>query len=191
MAGVRGASDATAGAVAGRLTGAEPAPAAGFARRMTCFVYEGVLLFGVLMTAGLLYAAATGQRNAMVGRHGLQAFLFFVLGVYFSWFWTRGGQTLAMKTWRIRLVCADGAPLSMARAWARYVLCWLWFAPALVWLWLEGASGVGPSIATLVAGVLVYAALARLNRERQFWHDVVCHTRLIDIRPRPTAPPHE
>ena len=160
---------------------------AGLARRMSCFVYEGVLLFGVLMAAGLLYATITGQRNAMVGRHGLQLFLFVVLGAYFSWFWTRGGQTLAMKTWRIRLVRTDGAGVSMQRAWLRYLLSWLWFAPALVWLWLEGAHGVAPSLATLASGVIVYAALARLLPGRQFWHDIVCDTRLVDVRPAPAA----
>lgn len=157
-------------------------PAASLTRRMSCFVYEGVLLFGVVMAAGLLYGTVTGQRNAMVGRHGLQAFLFIVIGVYFSWFWTRSGQTLAMKTWRIRLVRADGTPLSMSQAWLRYLLCWLWFAPALLWLWLQGAGSLGPDLATLSAGVLIYAALARLLPGRQFWHDVVCGTRLVDVR---------
>ncbi len=162
--------------------GGEPLPAASLARRLSCFVYEGVLLFGVLMAAGLVYGIATGQRDAMAGRHGLQAFLFVVLGVYFSWFWTHGGQTLAMKTWRIRLVGADGEALSQLRAWLRYVLAWLWFAPALLWLWLEGAASLAPMLATLTAGVVVYAALARALPGRQFWHDVVCGTRLVDVR---------
>ncbi len=168
----------------------DPLPTASLVRRMSCFVYEGVLLFGVLMAAGLLYATLTEQRNAMVGRHGLQAFLFVVLGSYFSWFWTRGGQTLAMKTWRIRLVRADGAPLSMPRAWLRYLLCWLWFAPALLWLWLQGASSLAPDLATLAAGVLIYAALARMLPGRQFWHDVVCGTRLVDVRSAQAASAH-
>lgn len=162
--------------------------AASLTRRMSCFVYEGVLLFGVLMAAGLLYGTVTGQRNAMVGRHGLQAFLFVVLGLYFSWFWTHGGQTLAMKTWRIRLLRADGTPLSMPRAWLRYLLCWLWFAPALLWLWLEGAKSLAPDLATLAAGVLVYAALARVLPGRQFWHDIACGTRLVDVRAARAAP---
>lgn len=167
-----------------------PQRLAGLGRRMSCLVYEGVLLFGVLMAAGLLYATATGQRDAMVGRHGLQAFLFFVLGLYFSWCWTHGGQTLAMKTWRIRLERADGTRLSMRRAWLRYLLGWLWFAPALLWLWLEGGAGVAPSLATLAAGVIIYAALAWVLPGRQFWHDVACGTRLVDVRPERGAPTH-
>lgn len=171
-------------------TAAAPLRMAGIARRMICFVYEGVLLFGVLMAAGLLFATVTGQRNAMVGRHALQAFLFLVLGAYFTWFWTRGGQTLPMKAWRIRLLRADGAAVSMPRAWVRYLLGWLWFTPALVWLWLEGGASLAPILTTLGFGVLAYAVLARFNPERQFWHDVACGTRLVDTRPASSTPTH-
>jgi hypothetical protein len=34
-----------------------------------------------------------------------------------------------------------------------------------------------------VTGVLAYAALSRLSPEGQFWHDMVCGTRLVDVRP--------
>jgi uncharacterized RDD family membrane protein YckC len=158
-------------------------PTAGLPRRMACLLYEGLLLFGVLMAAGLLYAGLTEQRNAMLGRHGLQAFLFIVIGVYFAWFWSRGGQTVAMKTWRIRLVRADGAPLSQTRAAARYLLSWLWFGPALLSLWLGHAASAAPIVAALSAGAVGYAALVGLDPDRQFWHDTVCGTRLVDWQP--------
>ena len=170
-------------AAASDVLPAERLPASGMARRMACFVYEGVLLFGVLMTAGLLYAGLTDQRNAILGRHGLQAFLFVVLGVYFTWFWSHGGQTVAMKAWRIRLVCADGAPVSPYRALARYLLGWLWFVPALLSLWLGGAASSGPIFAALGFGIVAYAALAWLHPDRQFWHDVACGTRLVTWQP--------
>ncbi len=153
------------------------------ARRMACFVYEGVLLIGVLMAAGLLYAGLTGQRHALLGRHGLQAFLFVVLAVYFSWFWSHGGQTVAMKTWRIRLLRTEGAPVSLGRAVARYVLSWLWFAPGLLLLWIGGAAHLGPMVAVVGFGIAGYAALTRLNPDRQFWHDTVCGTRLVVWHP--------
>ncbi len=82
------------------------------------------------------------------------------------------------------------APLSMPRAWLRYLLCWLWFAPALLWLWLQGASSLAPDLATLTAGVLIYAALARMLPGRQFWHDVVCGTRLVDVSSAQAASTH-
>jgi uncharacterized RDD family membrane protein YckC len=151
-------------------------------RRLACFVYEGVLLFGVLMIAGLLYAGIAGQRHAMFGRHGLQAVLFVVLGLYFGWFWSHGGQTVAMKTWRVRLVRADGAAVSMARALTRYATAWIWFAPALLTLWLGDATASGPVLAVLGVGIFAYAALTSLQPDRQFWHDAVCGTRLVDCR---------
>lgn len=152
-------------------------------RRMAAFTYEGVLLFGVLMVAGYLYASLTQQRHALLGQWGLRGFLFIVLGIYFVWFWTHGGQTVAMKTWYIRLVTADGCPVGQGRAIARYLLSWIWFLPALASIGLSGLQGGGPLSAALLAGVAGYAALALLNPQRQYWHDVVCGTRLIDTRP--------
>jgi uncharacterized RDD family membrane protein YckC len=167
------------------VSGAAVAPA--LARRLASFVYEGVLLFGVVMAAGFIYAIVTGQRHALVGTAGLQAWLFLVLGAYFIVFWTRSGQTLAMQTWHIRLVARDGRLLSLRRALCRYLLAWMWFLPALLVLRLAGLTAPAPVFATLGAGVLAYAGLARLHPSRQYWHDAVCGTCLIDSRTS-TAP---
>lgn len=151
-------------------------------RRLACFVYEGVLLFGVVAAAGLAYALATDQRHAMVGTLGLRAWLFVVIGAYFVWFWSRYGQTLAMRTWHIRVVARAGAPLNLGRALARYLLSWIWFLPALITLKLTGLTSAGPVAAIVAAGVLGFAALTWLHPSRQYWHDIVCGTRLIDTR---------
>ncbi len=155
----------------------------GLARRLAAFVYEGVLLFGVVMIAGLVYSGLTQQRHALHGRAGLMAFLFVVLGIYFAWFWSRAGQTVAMKAWHIRLVAADGALVSQTRALLRYTLAWLWFLPAMAAVYSAGLRGKGEIAAALLVGVLAYAALAWLRPDRQFWHDVVCGTRLVDSKP--------
>jgi uncharacterized RDD family membrane protein YckC len=152
-------------------------------RRLACFVYEGVLLFGVVMVAGYLYSSLTQQRHALVGMHGLQAFLFVVLGVYFVWFWSTGGQTVAMKAWRIRLVGRDMQPVSQARALARYLLSWLWFLPALAGAHFGGLIGGGVISGALALGVCAYAALVLLLPQRQYLHDVLCGTRLLDWHP--------
>lgn len=156
-------------------------------RRLAAFLYEGVLLFGVLMIAGYLYSSLTQQRHALHGKAGLQAFLFVVLGIYFTWFWSHGGQTVAMKAWHVRLVDAAGRPVTQARALARYVLSWLWFLPALLAIWLADLHGGGVIFGMLLAGVLGFACLSFLRADRQFWHDAVCGTRLVTWRPaRPT-----
>jgi uncharacterized RDD family membrane protein YckC len=164
-------------------TGAPATP--GLARRLACLLYEGVLLFGVVMVAGLLYGIVTQQRHALSGAIGLRIFLFLVLGAYFVWFWSRGGQTLAMQTWHIRLVTREGAPVSPLRALARYLLAWLWFLPALLALSAAGLKGPLPAFTAILAGVLAYAALVRLHPDRQYWHDAACGTRLVDAPPPP------
>jgi len=153
-------------------------------RRLACFTYEGVLLFGVLMISGYLFSSLTQQRDAMVGRHGLQAFLFVILGIYFVWFWSLGGQSVAMKAWRIRLVDRGGQPVSERRALARYLLAWLWFLPALAILFAWGVHDGGAIFAVLIAGVFGYALTSRLHPSRQFPHDVLCGTRLVSSPPR-------
>jgi len=156
-------------------------------RRLACFVYEGVLLFGVVTVAGLVYTLATQQRHALVGLHGMQAFQFVVLGVYFVWFWSRSGQTLAMQTWHIRLLTRDGQPVSRGRALCRYLLSWLWFLPALATVHFSGLKGTAPFLTAVVTGVLAYAALSRLHPQRQYWHDAVCGTQLVTWLPRPRS----
>ena len=152
--------------------------APGLGRRMACWLYEGVLLFAVVFIAAWLFSTLGQMRNGMDARRGLlQAFLFVVFGIYFAWFWSRG-QTLAMKTWHIRLVDCLGQPVSQGRALARYVLAWLWFLPPL--------AVVGPlhlpagQLTVLGLGwVAVWAVLSRFHPQRQFWHDALAGTRLV------------
>ncbi|MSQ76270.1 MAG: RDD family protein [Rhodoferax sp.] len=146
-------------------------------RRMACWAYEGMLLFGVLFIAGYLFGTLTQTRNAMDNRHGLQAFLFLVFGIYFVWLWSKG-QTLAMKTWNIRLVDVQGRPVSQARALLRYLLSWIWLLPSLSLVSLFGLPAAG--LIVLVLGwVAIYATLSRFHPQRQFWHDALAGTRLI------------
>lgn len=156
-----------------------PRPAS-LRRRMAAFVYEGVLLFGVVVMAGYLYSTLTQQRHALQGRLGLQWFLFLVLGIYFVWFWTHGGQTVAMKAWRIRLQRSDQQPLTQWQALCRYVLSWMWFMPALSLAYgLHDVHGASISV-LIVGGVVIYAVLSQLLPGRQFLHDYLCKTQLIE-----------
>ena len=146
-------------------------------RRMACWLYEGVLLFGVVFISAYLFGTLSQTRHALDNRHALQGFLFVVFAIYFVWLWSKG-QTLAMKTWHIRIVDRQGRPLSQARALLRYVLSWLWFVPAL------GAMAPfklsAPEATAIVLGwVAIWAFLSRYHPQRQFWHDAVAGTRLI------------
>jgi uncharacterized RDD family membrane protein YckC len=146
---------------------------------MACWLYEGTLLFAVVFVAGWLFSTLGQMRDAMDARRALlQAFLFVVFGIYFSWFWAKG-QTLAMKTWHIRVVDAHGRALSQPRAALRYLLSWLWFLPPL----LAGAlRGLRPAEVAWMLGawIAVWAVASRFHPERQFWHDAWAGTRLVD-----------
>ena len=155
--------------------------APGLMRRMACWMYEGMLMFGVVFIAGYLFGTLSQTRHALDNRHPLQAFLFVVFGIYFTWFWARG-QTLAMKTWNIRLVDRRGRPVTQTRAFVRYLLSWLWFLPHLAALAPFGMTG-GESVVIILGWVAVWAVLSRFHPEQQFWHDALAGTRLV------TSPP--
>jgi uncharacterized RDD family membrane protein YckC len=149
-------------------------------RRLAALLYEGVLLFGVVFFAGLAFALATGQRNGLVHHNLLAAWVALVVGAYFVWFWTHGGQTLPMKTWRLRLEAADGRPPSAGRALARYLLGWLWFLPPLALHPLFGLT-VPETLAAAAAWFVLWAAAARLHPARQFPHDRLAGTRIVAL----------
>ena len=118
------------------------------------------------------------MRDAMEARRPLlQAFLFVVLGIYFTWFWSRG-QTLAMKTWSIRVVGLDGRPIRQPRALLRYLCSWLWFLPPLAMLAPFQVTGTLAAVVVL-GWVAAWALLSRFHPQRQFWHDELAGTRLV------------
>lgn len=157
--------------------------AAPLRRRMAAFIYEGVLLFGVLMLVGMVFGVAAQQRHALQDRAGLQAVVFLSLSLYFIWFWIKGGQTLAMKTWHVRLVRADGLPVTLFQAALRFIMSWLWFWPSLLLSWLAGWHQSREILGLMLVWIVIYAALSWLLPRRQFLHDVICRTRVIDTRP--------
>lgn len=162
------------------------------ARRMACLLYEAMLSFGLALIPGILGAlffAQTGQRHPLQSETALRLYALVLYGIYFIWFWSRRGQTLAMQTWRIRLVTTAGAPLSQRRALARYLACCVaWFAPptalAAVLHWPPSTS-----MAALAVWFCVYPLLALLAPQRQFWHDRLCGTRLVDAGSAPALRP--
>ena len=134
-----------------------PLRAASLARRLASGIYELLILVALIFIATLPFSYLFGDATAGWKRHLLQGWVVFVTASYFTWFWTRGGQTLPMKTWRFKVVRFDGAPLSRARALHRYVLAVLGFlALGLGFLW------------------------AFVDRDRQFLHDRLAGTALVD-----------
>jgi uncharacterized RDD family membrane protein YckC len=161
---------------------ADPLMAPSLRRRMACWVYEGMLLFAVAFVATWLFSTLGQMRSGIDPRRLLLiGFLFVIFGIYFGWFWAKG-QTLAMKTWNIRVVDRAGRPLSQGRALLRYLCSWLWFLPPLAVL--APFKPTGGETAVLVLGwVTVWALLSRFHPQRQFWHDALAGTRLVPSPP--------
>lgn len=150
-------------------------------RRMACWLYEGLLLFGVVFISGYLFSTLTQTRHALDNRHGLQAFLFLVFAIYFTWFGHKG-QTLAMKTWNIRLVDVNGKALTQQRALLRYIVSWVWFLPPLAVLAPLQLSGAEMMV-WCMGWILMWAIASRFQAHGQFWHDVWAGTRLVHSEP--------
>ena len=138
-------------------------------------------MFGVVFISGYLFSTLSQTRHALDNRHALQGFLFVVFGIYFVWFWAKG-QTLAMKTWHIRVVGRDGLAISQKKALLRYALSWLWFLPPLVAIAPFQLSGPETSV-ILLGWIAVWALLSRFHPQKQFLHDALAKTYLITSEP--------
>ena len=135
-------------------------PSAGVARRLASALYEALVVVALAFVATFPFLAFFGDSTHGWRRTLLQGWVFSIVGAYFVWFWTHGGQTLPMKTWHLRLMRRDGAAVGMARAIHRYLLAVL-------------------GLAALGAGF----AWALVDRDRLFLHDRLAGTVLADARP--------
>jgi len=152
-----------------------PAPSfqpASLALRLAAMIYEAVLLFGVvfIVSYALLalfqwkYPLPPGPRTA------LQAVLFLAIGGYFVWCWSRSGQTLALKTWNLKVLDDRGAPPSVGRAIARYALAWHLWLPGLAWVSLFHSNALA-DLGALGAGFAALLLPALADPQRRLLHD--------------------
>lgn len=164
------------------VTAMESRPA-GLLIRLAAMTYEAVLLFGVLFVVTYPVLALARWTFPMSGpqRAILQALLFVVLGLYFTYQWSRTGQTLAMKSWHLRVLDQAGRPPSMAIAALRYVLAWHLVLPGAIWVGLFGGRGLLDAIVS----ALGFAALlgpALVDSKRRLLHDRLSSTRVVRER---------
>jgi len=131
----------------------------GIPRRLAAMTYEATLLFGVAFASTALFLLASGGTSGLSGwRHiALQLYLGTVFAGYFLWCWLRGGQTLAMKAWHIRLVAPGRARVPPGKALLRFALAVLLVPSGIGILW------------------------ALFDPEGQFLHDRLAGTRLTSV----------
>ena len=157
-------------------------------RRLICLVYEAFLVTAVVMLAMLVFLLLAHMLKIdPQGKfiyYGRTIILFLAAGAYFITCWTGSGHTLAMKTWRIKLVKVGYARVPFASALIRYVLGWFWVMPAIVICWRFHLTGKAEVATALAVGIVVWAMTAFLDKDRQFLHDKLAGTRLISL-PKP------
>ena len=124
--------------------------------RLLSLLYEALLLAALLLIATALFVALVGDSSAQPLRAVLQIYLLTIAAIYFTWSWSGGRRTLAMRTWRLRLVDGGGKPPSVKRSLVRFV-----------------AAAVGLPL----GGIALWWAL--LDRERLLLHDRIAGTRLV------------
>jgi len=127
--------------------------------RFASLGYEAILVIPVLFVAAYLFLALIQAGRTPLLQLVFRLWLLAVLGVYFVYCWRHGGQTLAMKTWRIRVARKDGSALSIRQASVRFLL-------ALCSVLLCGAG----------------FWWGFFDRERQFLHDRLTGSRLYSTK---------
>lgn len=111
-------------------------PSPRFWRRVSCSLYEQLVLLGVIAITFLVPNLALGILLGVSLPSWLTfIYLYTVLGIYFVWYWSKSGQTLAMQTWRVRMISYGGYNLNRRQAIWRYVFGSLWLAPCILLQW--------------------------------------------------------
>jgi uncharacterized RDD family membrane protein YckC len=176
----------------------DPVPSASLRRRVAALLYEGTLLCAVLLVAGFLLApviASLPSSNvapatmlpipSRPGRVLMFCGVFLVGALYFGWTWSGGRRTLPMKTWRIRLRLRDAGPVDPKTALIRYAAAWIGPCLALVaYIALKPAGFAKQALWLLALGY----AWALFDPDRQFLHDRIAGTRVVDDG-EPAVPP--
>ncbi len=131
-------------------------------RRLASMLYEGLVVFSILLIGFLLPQIVFYAFGMVFGGRILMLHILILLMGYFVWCWLNGGQTLPMKTWKLRIANPDGSPLRPAQAILRYLAAW-------------------PSI--LLGGIGLFWAV--FDPEKQFLHDRIAGSRIISQQASP------
>lgn len=157
----------------------------GLRRRIASMAYECLLLLGVLSVTFMIPHLALGMAFNVAAPRWLVALNFFgVIGAYFIWYWHKHGQTLAMQTWKMQLVRADGGKPLLGQLVLRYLLA-LSIPLGMIYLLQHVLAGMPVARWYPYLGAGVGLIWAFFDRDRQFLHDRLAGTRIIYHPPGP------
>jgi uncharacterized RDD family membrane protein YckC len=118
---------------------------AGFGRRFAALLYDGLLMVALLViftTGAVMLFARTAITPETAGpwAYVYRACLVAILTGYYLLNWTRSGQTLGMRAWRLRAVTELGMRMGWKSASLRLVFSLLAWAPlglGVFWLYFD------------------------------------------------------
>jgi uncharacterized RDD family membrane protein YckC len=113
-------------------------PSAGVWRRLAAMLYDAFLILALWMGVGAVAIAVNGGEAIASNNPVLPSLLLIATVGFYTYFWRRGGQTLGMRAWRLRLVNERSGPVTGLQCALRCIvgigsLCgflgyiWLWF----------------------------------------------------------------
>lgn len=119
---------------------------AGLGRRLGAMLYDAFLVVAIWILITVLHVAfvryALGYSAEAIGvsaaqRFSLQLALLIGAFLFFAFFWMRGGMTLGMQAWRLRVQTRNGCSITLAQSLVRYLVAWLSLAAfGLGYLWV-------------------------------------------------------
>jgi uncharacterized RDD family membrane protein YckC len=146
-------------------------------RRLVALVYDLLIVVAIVMVVGLLCQLATGGTLIATGAHTMvplwyQVLQGLVVGAYFVASWRRGGQTVGMRPWRIRVSRDDGGAISLQQAVIRVLVA---AAPMLL-LALEPMFGMRATLWLVLGAWALWFAVALFDPRRRALHDMAADT---------------
>lgn len=160
---------------------------AGVWRQLVSSLYDGLLLFAVLMIAAALTVPLTQAGIIKPNNPLLSLYLLSVCFLFYAWFWVHGGQTLGMHVWHIRVEQFDGSPVSWKQALLRFVTglpAWGIFVLSLVRLYVPEPFQVNNFPAWLMAVKPVWLLLIGcgwlvIDHLKISWRDKLSGTHIV------------
>lgn len=170
-------------------------------RRLAAAIYDGLLLIALWMVTLLLICLPLNSALGLKPGNAMNRGLLLAVGLgFFVWFWTRGGQTLGMRAWRLQVRRADGAllriPVATVRGMATLIFWGVVLTPAAASMIHRAPSleSLLPhvqtaSIATALA-VLLAVVASRLDGRRRLPQDWIAGSEVVmlPLNPFPAEP---
>ncbi|RUL71471.1 RDD family protein [Dyella choica] len=143
-------------------------------RRLFALLYDLVAILAIVMVVGLICQLATHGRLITTGTQVHIAWWYqplqgFVVAAYFLVSWLRGGQTLGMRPWRIRIAGNGGARLTLKQALLRLAAA----AIPLLLLLLAPSLGLRAALWTVAAAWSAWFAVALIDPRHRAVHDLL------------------